>query len=100
MRGEGRVLGGRSVHRACRPGYMYSMGSTYSSGKYGLPVASATSLMVTLPSITLMPWARAGSARAAATTPESATAMMYGSVALVSASVEVMGTTPAMLSTQ
>src|SRR5262249_45940931 len=67
---------------------------------YGWPVASATGRYVTLPSTTLTPLASPGFSCAATATPLSATCRMYGSVALVSARVDVTGTAPGMLATQ
>ena len=67
---------------------------------YSRPCASATASYVILPSRTLTPRASAGSRATACASPCSAIASTYGSVAFVSASVEVIGTPPGMFATQ
>ena len=65
-----------------------------------MPVPSATAGWVTLPSATFTPGRSPAMASIAPSTPRSASASTYGSVALVSAKVEVTGTAPGMLATQ
>eukprot|EP00667_Euglena_gracilis_P027863 EG_transcript_34921 len=80
-----------------QPSYSFraSAGDTY-----GRPSASATCAHVTLPPITFRPLRRWSSSSSAARQPRLARRTMNGSVALVSAYVEVRATAPGMLVTQ
>src|SRR5690606_16689123 len=62
----------------------------------GMPNASATAEYVTLPSTMLSPFSSDAFSARARFQPLLASWMAYGSVALVSASVEVLGTPPGM----
>src|SRR5439155_1425384 len=68
-------------------------------GVAGAPSASATAGCTTWPRQMLTPFASAGFARVAAATPRVASSSAYGSVAFVSANVEVRGTSAGMLAT-
>src|SRR2546426_505490 len=70
-----------------------------SRGVAGAPRASATAGCTTWPRQMLTPFASAGFARVAAATPRVASSSAYGSVAFVSANVEVRGTSAGMLAT-
>src|SRR2546422_118396 len=65
----------------------------------GGPTASAPAGCTTWPRQMLTPFASAGFARVAAATPRVASSSAYGSVAFVSANVEVRGTSAGMLAT-
>src|SRR5207244_12797384 len=65
----------------------------------GRPNASATAAYVTLPSAMLSPLSNAGLSHNALFHPLLASCIAYGSVAFVSASVDVRGTPPGMLAT-
>src|SRR5882724_4534341 len=73
--------------------------STAARGVGGSPSDSATPGCTTFPPQTLTPLASAGLARTAATAPRPASSMTYGSVAFVSAKVDVRGTSAGMLAT-
>src|SRR5690606_18812519 len=62
--------------------------------------ARATASFAISPARTLSPFARAGSALAAASQPRSAMRATYGRVTFVRACVDVAGTAPGMLATQ
>src|SRR2546430_2428991 len=69
------------------------------SGDAGTPSAAATAAFTTSPCIVFTPDASAGSARTASATPLVASSTAYGSVAFVSAYVDVFGTAPGTLPT-
>src|SRR5205807_5862935 len=73
--------------------------STAASDVAGSPSDSATPGCTTLPPQTLTPLASTGFARTAAAAPRVASSTAYGSVAFVSAKVEVRGTSAGMLAT-
>src|SRR5262249_56794446 len=70
--------------------------STAASGVGGSPTDSATPGCTTLPLQTFTPLASTGFARTAAAAPRPASSTTYGKVALVSAKVDVRGTSAGM----
>src|SRR5262249_26844904 len=73
---------------------------TASRGVNLSPSACATAGCVTCPAATLRPSPKCTSSRSACFHPLSASARTYGSVALLSARVDVRATAPGMLATQ
>src|SRR5262249_11663488 len=69
-------------------------------GPRGAPSASATAGWMISPAATFSPTRSPGARASACSTPCSASAITYGSVAFVSAKVEVIGTAPGMFVTQ
>src|SRR5450759_1615356 len=91
---------GRSRPRLVSGDTSDSAQSSDATGRLSRPKAAATAAYVTSPAWVLRPFASAGSARSAPCQPSSASFITYGSVAFVSAHVEVCGTAPGMLATQ